>query len=105
MIIKFKRILRFSFQELKAQFRIQTFLILNLALGIFGFLLLQIFQQSLLEQTRAKAQETMASDFSISARRILDNSEITKIETQFHFYKKLRPSLSLPWPQMGQKRV
>lgn len=82
------RILRFSIQELKAQSRIQLFLIFNLAFGIVGFLLLQIFQQSVLVQTRAKAQETMGGDFSISARRLITPQDTQNLEAQFQFIKK-----------------
>jgi putative ABC transport system permease protein len=82
------RILHFSFQELKSQFRIQTYLIFNLAFGIFGFLLLQIFQNSLLMQAQSKAQDLLAADFSISARRIFDPTEIQKMESQFDFVQK-----------------
>ncbi len=82
------RILRFSYQELKSQFQIQTFLIFNLAFGIFGFLVLQIFQNSLILQTQLKAQETLTADFSISTRRILNQTEIQKIESDFTFLQK-----------------
>ena len=88
MIDQFLRILRFSFQEVRSQFRIQAFLIINLSFGIFGFLILQIFQSSLFLQTKLKAQETLTADFSISARRILNESEIQKIESKFQYVQK-----------------
>lgn len=88
MIQSARRILRFTIQELKAQSRLQLFLVFNLAFGIVGFLLLQIFQQSVLNQTRAKAQETMGGDFSISARRLFSAEDITKLETNFKFIEK-----------------
>lgn len=88
MIQSVRRILRFTFQELKAQSRLQLFLVFNLAFGIVGFLLLQIFQQSVLNQTRAKAQETMGGDFSISARRLFSPEDIANLETNFQFIEK-----------------
>ena len=47
MLKNFLKLFIFSIKEIKAQLKIQSFLVFNLAFGIFGFLLLQIFQQSL----------------------------------------------------------
>ncbi len=85
---QFKKLFRFAAQELKAQRQIQLFLIFNLSIGIFGFLILQTFQQSLAEQTRAKAQDTLSADLSISARRVITETEIKNFESQFQFVQK-----------------
>ena len=103
MIHQLFRILRFSFQELKSQFRIQTFLIFNLAFGIFGFLILQIFQNSLISQPQSKAQETLTADFSISARRIFDDNEIKNIESKFDYIQKSQSKSFFAMAANGEK--
>ncbi len=85
MFKNFFKLLVFSVKEIKAQFKIQSFLVFNLSFGIFGFLLLQIFQQSLVMQTKSKAQETMAGDLSISARRIFSDNEMQSFEAEFKY--------------------
>ena len=83
-----KKILFFAFSELKNQTKLQSFLVFNLAFGLFGFFLLQTFQESLFNQTQSKAQEILGGDFSVSARKRIDEKFISDIESEFKYSKK-----------------
>lgn len=74
--------------ELTRERRLSLFFILNLSLGLLGFFLLQIFQQSLVLQSQAKAQVVLGGDISISARRAFTDSERESWEKLFKFQKK-----------------
>lgn len=82
-----KNLLRLAFLELVRYRNISLFLVLNLALGIVGFFLLQIFQQSLLQQSAEKAQVILGGDLSISARRAFGEQERQTWESQIQFEK------------------
>lgn len=82
------KIFKFALKELRSQKRILIFLVLNLVLGIFGFFLLQIFQQSLSEQLSSKAQEILGADFSISSRRPISEKELADMEKDIAWTEK-----------------
>jgi len=82
------KILKFAIKELRSQKRILMFLVLNLVLGIFGFFLLQIFQQSLSQQLSSKAQEILGADFSISSRRLISEKELSDMEKNISWNEK-----------------
>lgn len=87
-----KRLLHLSLIELVRFKRITFFLIFNFTLGLVGFFLLQIFQQSLSDQTAEKAQVILGADISINARRGFSEAERQNWESKFkyesrtHFY-------------------
>ena len=81
-------ITKLALLELARYKNITLFLVLNLTLGLFGFFLLQIFQQSLTLQSAEKAQIILGGDLSISARRSFSEAEIKAWESQFQFLKK-----------------
>lgn len=85
-----KRILQLSFLELVRFKRITFFLIFNFTLGLVGFFLLQIFQQSLSAQTAEKAQIIMGGDIEVQARRGFSAEEIATWEKQISFQKRSR---------------
>lgn len=64
------------------------FLVLNFALGLIGFFLLQIFQQSLTVQTVEKAQIILGGDISISGRRGFTDAERALWEKNIPFESK-----------------
>lgn len=103
MFKNFFKLCIFSVKEIRAQLKIQGFLIFNLSFGIFGFLLLQIFQQSLVMQTKSKAQETMAGDLSISARRIFSDKEISTFEAEFKYVQRSETKSFFAMIANGQK--
>lgn len=77
-------------QELFSLKRIQIFLVLNLFLGIVGFFILQLFQNSLSSQTEQKAQEILGADFAVSSRRFLEPDLLTAIEKEIPSIRKSR---------------
>lgn len=82
------RLLRFAWKELRSQVRLQSFLIFNLAFGLFGFFLLQTFQESLTLQTQSKAQEILGGDVGVSSRKIIEPETLKEIERNFKFSNK-----------------
>ncbi len=68
--------------------KMNFFLVLNFALGLIGFFLLQIFQQSLTVQTVEKAQIILGGDISISGRRAFTNAERLQWESNISFQQK-----------------
>lgn len=83
-----KQLSRLSWLELVRFKSVSLFLILNLTLGLLGFFLLQIFQQSLTAQSAEKAQIVLGGDIAISARRSFTAAERLKWEEQFSFTEK-----------------
>lgn len=86
--MKTRHLLRLAWLELIRYKSVSLFLILNLALGLIGFFLLQIFQQSLAQQSAEKAQVMLGGDISISARRSFTEAERTAWEAQIQFEEK-----------------
>ncbi len=86
--LKTSKILYLSLLELFRFKKISFFLIFNFTLGLIGFFLLQIFQQSLSVQTAEKAQIIMGGDIAISARRALSETEKTNWEAKLRYQKK-----------------
>ncbi|MFZ3230920.1 MAG: FtsX-like permease family protein [Pseudobdellovibrio sp.] len=68
--------------------KITSFLILNFSLGLVGFFLLQLFQQSLSIQTAEKAQIILGGDITINARKEFTSDERLEWEKQFKYEKK-----------------
>ncbi len=83
-----KRILQLSLIELIRFRRITFFLIFNFTLGLVGFFLLQIFQQSLSSQTAEKAQVILGGDVAVNARRAFTDDEVSAWEQNLSFEKK-----------------
>lgn len=83
-----KRLLQLSWIELVRFKRITFFLIFNFTLGLVGFFLLQIFQQSLSSQTAEKAQVLLGGDLQIQARRAFSEAEVQAWEQKISFSKK-----------------
>lgn len=67
--------------------KMTSFLVLNFALGLIGFFLLQIFQQSLSVQTAEKAQIILGGDLTIDARRSFTEAERKDWESLFKYEK------------------
>ncbi|MBC7465936.1 MAG: FtsX-like permease family protein, partial [Bdellovibrio sp.] len=86
--MRLKYLLKLVWIELFRFKRVTTFLVLNFALGLVGFFLLQIFQQSLSVQTAEKAQIILGGDLTINARKSFTDAERTGWEKTFTFEKK-----------------
>lgn len=79
---------KFSLKELVYQKKIYFFLVLNLFIGTFGFLAVQIFQNSLKIDLEERAQTMLGADFSISANRQFKPSDIQEFEKYISFDQK-----------------
>lgn len=86
--MKIKDLLRLAALEMTRYKGVSLFLVLNLTIGLIGFFLLQVFQQSLSLQSAEKAQVILGGDLSISARRAFSEEERTKWESEFKFDKR-----------------
>lgn len=90
--MKIKNLFSLAVLELTRYKSISLFLVLNLTMGLIGFFLLQVFQQSLSQQSAEKAQIILGGDLSINARRAFSDEERKKWESTFkaekstHFY-------------------
>lgn len=78
----------FSWKELIRNKKSTFLLILNFSLGIFGFFILQIFQENLMSQTAQKSQALLGGDISISARRVFSEDEVVQWEKLTPYSKK-----------------
>lgn len=67
---------------------VTLFLVLNLTIGLIGFFLLQIFQQSLSQQSASMAQVILGGDLSVSARRSFTEAERAEWEATFKAEKR-----------------
>lgn len=85
--MKIKDLFKLSILELTRYKSISLFLILNLTLGLIGFFLLQIFQQSLVLQSAERAQIVLGGDISISARRSFTPEEVKQWEAELKIEK------------------
>ena len=80
--------IKFSLKDLLHQRKIYLFLVLNLFIGTFGFLAVQIFQNSLQIDLAERAQTMLGADFSISANRQLTPAEVSEFEKLIKFDQK-----------------
>lgn len=81
-MMSFLKLIRFSMKDIFSQKRISSFFVINLILGFLGFFLLQIFQNSLVQETQSKAQETLGGDLVVSVRREFTNEDIEKFNSK-----------------------
>lgn len=90
----FSKLLHFVKKDLFSQKKLNAFFVFNLVLGFLGFLLLQVFQASLDQQTKDKAQEILGGDIVISARRVITEDEVKSIEEKagMKFVKRAKSS-------------
>lgn len=86
------KLFNFVKKDLLAQKKLNSFFVFNLVLGFLGFLFLQVFQASLDQQTKDKAQEILGGDIVISARRLITDDEVKTIEEKVNlkFVKKAK---------------
>lgn len=85
--MNFFKLFKLAWLELVRFKSSSVFLIFNLTLGLIGFFILQIFQQSLTLQSEEKAQVVLGGDLSINARRAFGEEERQKWEASFKFEK------------------
>lgn len=81
-----KSLLIFALRDLKANKKFTLFFALNLSLGLFGFLALDSFKESIEITMGAKSQAVLGADIGIGARRALSKEEIQKADQVFAGY-------------------
>ncbi len=81
-----KSLLIFALRDLKANKKFTLFFALNLSLGLFGFLALDSFKESIEITMGAKSQAVLGADIGIGARRALSQEEIQKADQVFAGY-------------------
>lgn len=86
--MSYYNLIKFSFRELFRYRSLTLFMILNLTIGLFGFFILQIFQQSLNIQSAEKAQIIQGGDITISARKAFTEAEVKSWEAELPYVKK-----------------
>ena len=101
----FSKLLHFVRKDLFSQKKLNAFFVFNLVLGFLGFLLLQVFQASLDQQTKDKAQEILGGDIVISARRVITDDEVKSIEEKVNlkYIKKAKSSDFFAMVKFGEQ--
>lgn len=92
-------IFKWVFQELRNQKSFLAFFVLNICLGFFSFLSLQILKDSISTHYQQKALEGLGGDFAISVRRKWTASELDFIHS---YENSLRSSHSYEFFAMTQ---
>lgn len=82
------QILKWSLRELKNQKRWSIFFILNISIGLTGFIGLDAFKSSLQKNFRDNAKSNLSGDISFSARRMFSDKEIDKFTNVVSQYSK-----------------
>lgn len=75
--------LKYSLKELLYSKSFSFFYILTLVLSASGLTLIVFFGGEIKSQVEAKAKSALAADFSVSARRAIEEKEIQQIENEF----------------------
>lgn len=79
---------KFSFKNIFQQKKIYLFLVINLFIGTFGFLTLQLFQSSLKSDLESRSQNTLTADFAIITNRLFKDSEKNQFEKDLIYTEK-----------------
>ncbi|MGZ5279243.1 MAG: ABC transporter permease, partial [Pseudobdellovibrionaceae bacterium] len=72
------KIWRWAAREIRNQLKFSLFFVLNLSIGLIGFLCLDAFKTSLNQSFLDNARASLSADIAISARRMLGDDEILK---------------------------
>ncbi len=73
---------KFAWREISQSRRFSLFFILNLALGLFGFLSLDTFKTSFDQSLRLQSKNMLGADLAVSSRRLLTPSESKVIDQE-----------------------
>jgi putative ABC transport system permease protein len=72
------KIWRWAAREIRNQLKFSLFFVLNLSIGLIGFLCLDAFKTSLTQSFQDNARASLSADIAVSARRMLGDDEIEK---------------------------
>lgn len=70
------QIWRWAAREIRNQIKFSLFFILNLSIGLMGFLCLDAFKTSLNQSFQENARANLSADIAVGARRFLEDKEI-----------------------------
>jgi putative ABC transport system permease protein len=73
-------VFRLALRELRSDPRFALFFVLNLALGLAGFVAQDAFQDSVARELRARSQAFMAGDVMVEARRPFTEAEVERLD-------------------------
>jgi putative ABC transport system permease protein len=80
--VKLSTLISIATKEIKNNKKFALFFILNIAIGLSGFVLLDLFKDSLTSTLNSKSKSILAADLEVGARRPLSDEEI-QITTDF----------------------
>ncbi len=75
------KIWRWAAREIRNQMKFSLFFVLNLSIGLMGFLCLDAFKTSLNQSFQDNARANLAADVAMSARRMMGDDEIQKAKS------------------------
>jgi len=75
-------LLRLALRELKRSWKFGIFFVINLSLGLTGYVSLEAFNEALRNQIRQNAKSILSADFAVSSRREITDAEIKSIRDQ-----------------------
>jgi putative ABC transport system permease protein len=73
-------IFRYALRDLLRQWRFSLFFIINVSIGLAGFITLETFKNSLQDHLKSNAKEILAADLSVESRREFSKDELKKLE-------------------------
>lgn len=71
--------LRLALKEIRNNPRFAFFFVLNLALGLVGFLMLDAFKSSIEENVARRSKDLLTADLAVAARRVLTPQELSAL--------------------------
>ena len=96
-----KLILKIALRDLINSKRFSFLFILNLALGILGFVLIHSFKGSVNDTLAARSKILLGSDISLTGRRALNEQEYEKIQKFFEDSPRLEHRFTVTNPNTG----
>lgn len=70
---------RWALRELRRDWKISLFFVLNLSLGLTGFIALEAYKEAIARHLEANRREILGGDFSVSVRREFTEPELARI--------------------------
>ena len=72
-------ILKFAWREIRRNWKINLFFIMNLSLGLVGFLMVDSFKTTIQQYLAENAKKILSADLSVSVRREITENEIQSV--------------------------
>lgn len=97
-----KLICSFALKQILHQKKYHLFFLLNLSLGLWGLLSLNIFSQTLDRELTNRSKTLLGADITIGARRLFQKEELRNIENQIEFLEKTKTIRLFTMIQSGE---